>query len=230
MITQREGGISSRCPTCIAYFIEIRKFRSKTWFIKVLILRPKLLSNSPTSTFNFNFFFWWLYPRTPVKKERGGKGQRGKGRAPQFTFLVTPLVPTVWKASCSSLQRSVEWKRGCWFTSECQLGSRRVRVSGFSVVCCRQTVYELVNMLSSISSGFIIIYNPLGNLNSGRSPVSGAHSKRLFQLPPVATFNYHFACGCHEVMSKGLTSHSTLYTCTPYITMNLSVSPSGDCR
>jgi len=29
--------------TCIAYLIEIRKFRSKTWFIKVLILRPKML-------------------------------------------------------------------------------------------------------------------------------------------------------------------------------------------
>ena len=29
--------------TCIAYLIEIRKFCSKTWFIKVLILRPKML-------------------------------------------------------------------------------------------------------------------------------------------------------------------------------------------
>jgi len=27
--------------TCIAYLVEIRKFCSKTWFIKVLILRPK---------------------------------------------------------------------------------------------------------------------------------------------------------------------------------------------
>jgi len=29
--------------TCMAYLIEIRKYCSKTWFIKVLILRPKML-------------------------------------------------------------------------------------------------------------------------------------------------------------------------------------------
>ena len=33
----------SNMYTCIAYLIEIRKFCSKTWFIKVLILRPKML-------------------------------------------------------------------------------------------------------------------------------------------------------------------------------------------
>ena len=31
----------SNMYTCIAYLIEMRKFCSKTWFIKVLILRPK---------------------------------------------------------------------------------------------------------------------------------------------------------------------------------------------
>jgi len=33
----------SNMYTCIAYLIEIRKFCSKNWFIKVLILRPKML-------------------------------------------------------------------------------------------------------------------------------------------------------------------------------------------
>jgi len=33
----------SNIYTCIAYLIEIRKFCSKTWFIKALILRPKML-------------------------------------------------------------------------------------------------------------------------------------------------------------------------------------------
>jgi len=33
----------SNMYTCIAYFIKIRKFCSKTYFIKVLILRPKML-------------------------------------------------------------------------------------------------------------------------------------------------------------------------------------------
>ena len=33
----------SNMYTCIAYLIEIRQFCSKTWFIKVLILRPKML-------------------------------------------------------------------------------------------------------------------------------------------------------------------------------------------
>jgi len=65
--------------TCIAYLIEIRKFCSKTWFIKVLILRPKMLYNSPTSTFNFKkkYFSGGLYPRTSVKRGRGG--ERGRG-------------------------------------------------------------------------------------------------------------------------------------------------------
>ena len=33
----------SNMYTCIAYLIEIRKFCSKTWFIKGLILRIKML-------------------------------------------------------------------------------------------------------------------------------------------------------------------------------------------
>jgi len=33
----------SNMYTCIAYLTEIRKFCSKTWLIKVLILRPQML-------------------------------------------------------------------------------------------------------------------------------------------------------------------------------------------
>jgi len=34
----------------------------------------------------------------------------------------------------------------------------------------------------------------------------------------LMSINLCVSTGCHEVMSRGLTSHSTLYTCTPYIT------------
>jgi len=46
------------------------------------------------STFNFKKNFRGLYPRTSVKRGRGGKGRRGRGQGrggPQFTFLATPL-------------------------------------------------------------------------------------------------------------------------------------------
>jgi len=64
--------------TCIAYLIEIRKFCSKTWFIKVLILRFKnalKLYNVSTSTFNFQKIRGYT-PGSPLKG--GGEG-RGEG-------------------------------------------------------------------------------------------------------------------------------------------------------
>jgi len=80
--------------TCIAYLIEIRKFCSKTWLIKVLILRPKMLYNSRTSTFNFKKI-QGVIPRTPLKGEGEEKGRKARGKGgeapPQFTFLATPM-------------------------------------------------------------------------------------------------------------------------------------------
>jgi len=80
--------------TCIAYFIEIRKFCSKNLVQKgvnfeaqnalklTYILAPLISKN-----------FWGLYPRTPVKGGRRGKRGRGGegGETPQFTFLAMPL-------------------------------------------------------------------------------------------------------------------------------------------
>jgi len=62
--------------TCIAYLIEIRKFCSKTWFIKVLILRPKMLQNSPTNTFNFKKISGGYTPGLPLKGGGEGRGER----------------------------------------------------------------------------------------------------------------------------------------------------------
>jgi len=62
--------------------LKFESFAQKTWFIKVLILRPKMPKNSPTSTFNFKKIRE-LYPRTTVKRGKGGKrgmGGEGKGR------------------------------------------------------------------------------------------------------------------------------------------------------
>jgi len=67
--------------TCIAYLIEIRKFCLKTWFIKVLILRPKMLYNSPQFPKKFRSY----NPGPPLKGagERGRAGQgEGKGGEP----------------------------------------------------------------------------------------------------------------------------------------------------
>ena len=36
--------------------MKFESFAQKTWFIKVLILRPKMFQNLPTSTFNFKKF------------------------------------------------------------------------------------------------------------------------------------------------------------------------------
>jgi len=60
--------------------LKFESFAQKTWFIKVLILRPKMLYNSSTSTFNFKKIPG-LYSRAPVKKERGERGRGGEGGA-----------------------------------------------------------------------------------------------------------------------------------------------------
>jgi len=72
----------SNMYTCIAYLVEIRKFCSKTWFIKVLILRPKMLENSPTITFNFKKNFGGYTPGPPLKGDgrEEGKGAEGGGK------------------------------------------------------------------------------------------------------------------------------------------------------
>jgi len=63
-----------------------------------------MLSNSSTSTFNFEQISGGYTPGPPLKGEGRGEGkerrgrQQGRGAPPQFTFLATPL-PDATKAS-----------------------------------------------------------------------------------------------------------------------------------
>jgi len=50
--------------------LKFESFARKTWFIKVLILRPKMLQKSPKSTFNFKIISGGYTPGLPLKGGR----------------------------------------------------------------------------------------------------------------------------------------------------------------
>ena len=145
----------SNMYTCVAYLIEIWKFCSKTWFIKVLILRPKMLQNSPTSTFNLKKNPG-LYTRTPVK--RGREGAR-EGRPPihfpgyATAHYTTPLVSPAYAARGTNRPFGHQWR----YTRDVPL---RWRVFGW---CCGQSVGR--------RALFIIVSDTRRLLSSSHDPI-----------------------------------------------------------
>jgi len=74
--------------TCVAYLIEIRQFCSKNLVHKGVNFEAQNALKLTTSTFNLKKFRGYT-PGPPLK---GGEG----GEPPQFTFLATPLVESVY--------------------------------------------------------------------------------------------------------------------------------------
>jgi len=64
----------------------------KTWFIKVLILRP---------TFNFKKISGGYTPVTPLKGRGEGKGRRGKGQGRGAPPIHIPGYATVFNGTCN---------------------------------------------------------------------------------------------------------------------------------